>query len=235
MMLIIPAIDLLGGEAVRLVQGDYARKTVYNADPAAQARLFEEMGTKYLHVVDLDGAKSGQTINLASIRKIREAISIPMQLGGGIRNAETVAMYLDDIGVNRVILGSIAVQQPDFVAEMLAKHGPERIVLGVDIKDGMVATEGWTNQGSTHYLTFINTLREMGVAYIVLTDISKDGMLTGPSWQIYEELHGIKVIVSGGVADESDIAKAHPYYGVIVGKAYYDGKVDLAKCLKTYK
>jgi phosphoribosylformimino-5-aminoimidazole carboxamide ribotide isomerase len=229
-MLIIPAIDLQGGQAVRLVQGDYGKKTVYNPDPVRVAKDFEEMGAKYLHVVDLDGAKDGNTTNIETIRKIRKAISIPMQLGGGIRNAETVSLYLNDIGINRVILGTVAVSQPEFVKEMLAKHGAEKIVIGVDVRNETVATAGWLADSNVNYLEFIEALKAAGAQYLVVTDISRDGTLTSPNWDMYEKIKGINFVVSGGVAEESHIFKAADYYAVIVGKAFYEGKVDLKKC-----
>jgi len=229
-MLIIPAIDLQGGQAVRLVQGDYGKKTVYNPDPVKVAKGFEEMGAKYLHVVDLDGAKDGNTANLETIRKIREAIKIPMQLGGGIRNVEVVSMYLDDIGVNRVILGTVAVSNPDFVKEMLAKHGAEKIVVGVDVRAEMVATAGWLEDSRVNYLEFIEQLKSFGVKYLVVTDISRDGTLTSPNWDMYKKIQGINIVVSGGVAEEDHLRKAKDYYAIIVGKAFYEGKVDLKKC-----
>jgi phosphoribosylformimino-5-aminoimidazole carboxamide ribotide isomerase len=231
-MLIIPAIDLQNGEAVRLFQGDYSKKTVYGSNPAAIARGFQNMGAKYLHVVDLDGAKDGNTANIETIRKIREAISIPIQLGGGIRNAETVAMYLNEIKIDRVILGTIAIKNPAFVREMLTKHGAEKIVVGVDVRDGMVSTAGWREDSDEHYLRFIESLKTMGVKYIVVTDIIKDGSLTSPNWEMYEKIKDINFVVSGGVSCEADIKKAKNYYAVIVGKAYYEGKVDLKKMLK---
>ncbi|MCL2527948.1 MAG: 1-(5-phosphoribosyl)-5-[(5-phosphoribosylamino)methylideneamino]imidazole-4-carboxamide isomerase [Defluviitaleaceae bacterium] len=234
-MIIIPAIDLQGGQAVRLVQGDYGKKTVYSNDPVTLAQEFEAMGAKYLHVVDLDGAKAGSTVNIDVIRKIRKGINIPMQLGGGIRNAETVDMYLTDIGIDRVILGTVAVAQPSFVKEMLDKYGPERIVVGVDVRGNYVSTGGWLEDSQVAYLDFIEDLINMGLMYTVVTDISRDGTLTAPNWDIYEAIHGINIVVSGGVAEESHIEKAKDYYGVIVGKAYYEGRVDLKKCIQTYQ
>lgn len=228
-MIILPAIDLQGGQAVRLVQGDYGKKTVYNPDPVKVARYFEDIGAKYLHVVDLDGAKDGNTANIETIRKIRKAIKISIQLGGGIRSAEVVSMYLD-IGVNRVILGTVAASNPEFVKEMLEKHGTEKIVVGVDVRKGTVATAGWLTDSRINYLKFIEQLKAMGVKYIVVTDISRDGTLTSPNWEIYQKIEGINVIVSGGVAEEDHLRKAAQYYGVIVGKAFYEGKVDLKKC-----
>jgi phosphoribosylformimino-5-aminoimidazole carboxamide ribotide isomerase len=212
------------------VQGDYGKKTVYNPDPVKVATGFEKMGAKYLHVVDLDGAKDGSTANIETIKRIRAAIKIPMQLGGGIRSAETVEMYLNEIGINRVILGTIAVSQPEFVREMVAKHGAERIVVGVDVRANTVATAGWLSDSRVNYLEFIESLKALGVEYLVVTDISRDGTLTSPNWDMYKKIEGINVVVSGGVAEESHLRKAADYYAVIVGKAYYEGKVDLKKC-----
>jgi len=234
-MFIIPAIDLQGGEVVRLLKGDYGAKTVYSSDPVQFAQGFERMGAKYLHVVDLDGAKGGSTENLAIIRKIREGIAIPMQVGGGIRSAETVSLYLDELGVDRVILGTVAVKNPAFVREMLEKYGPERMVVGVDVREGKVATAGWLEDSGVDYLPFIQSLWDMGVRLIVATDISRDGTLTSPNWEMYREISGIEgmqVIVSGGIAHEGHLEEAAAYYGVIVGKAYYEGRVDLETCLR---
>jgi len=235
-MLIIPAIDLQNGDAVRLYQGDYNQKTIYSNNPVEIALGFQQMGAKYLHVVDLDGAKGGNTANIETIRKIRAAIDIPMQLGGGVRTAETVAMYLE-MGINRVILGTIAVVNPDFVAEMIALHGAEKIVVGVDARGGKVSTGGWLADSTLDYLDFIDSLKNMGVQYIVVTDISKDGSLTSPNWEMYEQIFsqsGINFVVSGGVANEEHLihAAAQGYYATIVGKAYYEGRVDLQKCIK---
>jgi len=228
---IIPAIDLQNGEAVRLFQGDYAQKTVYSQDPTGLAQQFEAMGAGYLHIVDLDGAKDGNTANLETIRRIREHTTIPIQVGGGIRTAETIAMYLDDLNINRVILGTVAVENSDFVGEMIARFGAERIVVGVDVRDGKVAVSGWLQDSGTDYLDFIEKLKDIGVKYIVATDIGRDGTLTSPNWDMYEQIHGINVVVSGGVSCEADVHRARKYYGVIVGKAFYEGKLDLQKIL----
>ncbi len=232
MALIIPAIDLQNGEAVRLYKGDYGQKTVYGKNPAEIAKAFEDMGAQYLHVVDLDGAKAGSTKNLDTIRAIRREVNIPLQLGGGIRTAETVKLYLEDVGVNRVILGTAAAKSPEFLEAMLKEYSPEKIVVGVDVKDGEVATGGWLHSSGVDYLDFTRRLKLIGVKYIVATDISRDGTLTSPNWEMYEKITGLEIIVSGGVASEDDILKAFGYYGVIVGKAYYEGKVDLKKCLR---
>ncbi|MCL2372643.1 MAG: 1-(5-phosphoribosyl)-5-[(5-phosphoribosylamino)methylideneamino]imidazole-4-carboxamide isomerase [Defluviitaleaceae bacterium] len=233
-MIIIPAIDLIGGEAVRLVKGDYGQKTVYSSKPEELAGQFEAMGAKYLHVVDLEGAKGGGTANLETIRKIRAALSIPMQLGGGVRDAKAAKLYLEDVGINRVILGTVALTKPGFVDEMIAAYGPERIVVGVDAKDGNVATQGWLEGSGVHYLEYIERLKKQGVKYAVVTDIGRDGTLTSPNWDMYESINGMEIIVSGGVACNEDIHRAAGYYGVIVGKAFYEGKVDLKACLAKY-
>ena len=231
-MRILPAIDLLGGQAVRLYKGDYTQKTVYNADPAAQAKLFADMGAQYLHVVDLDGAKGGNAANLHSIAEIRAQTALSIQVGGGIRTAETVSQYLNELKIDRVILGTVAVDDPGFVRRMIDEYGAARIVVGVDVREGRVATSGWLADSGLDYLDFIEQLKAIGVRYIVATDIQKDGTLTSPSWEMYERISGMNVIVSGGVSCEDDIEKARGYYGVIVGKAYYEGKVDLRKCLQ---
>ena len=230
--MIIPAIDLQNGEAVRLFQGDYNQKTVYGKDPVEIAIGFERMGARYLHVVDLDGAKEGSTKNLETIRAIRSAISIPIQVGGGIRTAETVALYLNDIGINRVILGTSAVQKPEFAWKMIKNHGADRIVIGVDAKDGKVRTQGWLDDSGMDYLDFIEKLRDLGARIIVLTDISRDGSLTSPNWEMYSNVKGMNVIVSGGVSSDADLHRGREYFGIIVGKAYYEGKVDLKKMLR---
>ena len=230
MALIIPAIDLQNGEAVRLYKGDYDQKTVYG-DPVSLAKGFEDMGAKFLHVVDLDGAKSGNTKNIDTIKRIRKAVGIEIQVGGGIRTAETAAKYLEELGISRVIIGTAAARSPGFMAELLRKYTAEKIVAGVDVKNGEVAVSGWTQGSGLNYLEYIVGLKALGLKYIVATDISRDGTLTSPNWDMYENITGLKVIVSGGVASGEDIAKAAKYYGVIVGKAYYEGKVDLKKCI----
>ncbi len=235
-MLVIPAIDLQNGEAVRLYKGDYNQKTVYSSSPEVIAKGFEDMGAKYLHVVDLDGAKVGNTTNLETIKRMRSALTIPMQLGGGIRNIETVELYLNEVGINRVILGTAAIENPEFLKECIKVYGPERIVVGVDVKNGYVATAGWLNTTEVHYLDFLKELEAIGVTYIVCTDISKDGTLTGPSFDLYEDIHKnskINFVVSGGVKDAEDVYKANEldYYACIVGKAYYEGKIELKEVL----
>jgi phosphoribosylformimino-5-aminoimidazole carboxamide ribotide isomerase len=230
--MIIPAIDLQNGEAVRLYKGDYAQKTVYSKNPVELAKEFERIGARYLHVVDLDGAKSGFASNVDTIRKIREHVGIPIQVGGGLRSGEAVSLYLDELKIDRVGLGTAAVNNPEFLRAMLGKYGAMKIVVGVDVRNGRVQTGGWLEDSGVDYLDFIERLKEMGALFAVVTDISKDGTLTSPNWDMYAKIKGINVIVSGGVSSEADIKKARGYYGVIVGKAHYEKKVDLAKMMQ---
>ncbi|MBO6046934.1 MAG: 1-(5-phosphoribosyl)-5-[(5-phosphoribosylamino)methylideneamino]imidazole-4-carboxamide isomerase [Erysipelotrichaceae bacterium] len=235
-MIVIPAIDLKDGEAVRLYKGDYGQKTVYSSRPEEIAKGFERMGAKYLHVVDLDGAKDAQATNKETIKRIRDAIAIPMELGGGIRDMATVKMYLEEIGIDRVILGTAALRDRDFLVAALNAYGPDRIVVGVDIKDGYVSTSGWLETSQIYYLDFIDELVELGVTTIVCTDISKDGTLTGPSMPVYAAIHAhspINFVVSGGVKDAQDVYDVNDagYYGCIVGKAFYEGRIDLKEVI----
>lgn len=235
-MLVIPAIDLKDGQAVRLYKGDYNQKTVYSNNPEELAKEFETMGAKWLHVVDLDGAKDGKCINLETIRKIKQTTNIAVELGGGIRNMETVALYLDEVGIDRVILGTAAINDPQFLKEAISKYGAKKIVVGVDVKNGYVSTSGWLKTSDVPYLDFIKELEKIGVEYIVVTDISKDGTLQGPNFKMYEQIASmskINFVVSGGIKDKQnilDVAKKD-YYACIVGKAYYEGKVDLKEVI----
>lgn len=235
-MLIIPAIDLKDGQAVRLFKGDYQQKTVYSNKPEDLAKAFEKMGAKLLHVVDLDGAKDGKCVNLETIRKIKQNTSMQVELGGGIRNMETVALYLDEVGIDRVILGTAAINDPDFLKRALAVYGPDKIVVGVDVKSGYVSTSGWLETSNVPYLDFIKELEKLGVKYIVATDISKDGTLQGPNFEMYEMIaktSTINFVVSGGIKDVQNIkdTASKNYYACIVGKAYYEGKVDLKEVI----
>ena len=235
-MLVIPAIDLKDGQAVRLYKGDYNQKTVYSNNPEELAKEFETMGAKWLHVVDLDGAKDGKCINLETIRKIKQTTNMSLELGGGIRNMETVALYLDEVGIDRVILGTAAINDPQFLKEAISKYGAKKIVVGVDVKNGYVSTSGWLKTSDVPYLDFIKELEKIGVEYIVVTDISKDGTLQGPNFKMYEQIASvskINFVVSGGIKDKQnilDVAK-EDYYACIVGKAYYEGKVDLKEVI----
>lgn len=236
-MLILPAIDLKDGEAVRLYKGDYNQKTVYSHNPEELALQFEKMGAKYLHIVDLDGAKDGKCVNLETIKKIRNNVSIPIELGGGIRDSEKVEFYLEDIGINRIIFGTVALNQPEFLKEMVAKYGAEKIVVGVDVKDNFVSVSGWQTTSKIHYIDFIKEIEKIGIKYIVATDISKDGTLTGPNFELYEnisKISSINIIVSGGIKNAENIyqVKDKKYYGCIVGKAYYEKKINLMEVIK---
>jgi len=226
-MLIIPAIDLKDGEAVRLYKGDYTQKTVYG-NPIEIAKNFKRMNANCLHIVDLDGAKDATPRNFETIKKISEIL--PIQVGGGIRNDEIVKEYLKF--ADRVILGTVAAENPEFVREMVGKYDAKRIIVGVDVRNNKAATSGWAQDSGIHYLELIDQLKQNGVQTIIVTDISKDGTLTSPNWEIYEKITGMNVIVSGGVSSAEDVMKAKDYYGIIIGKAYYEGRVDLEWLLK---
>lgn len=235
-MLILPAIDLKDGEAVRLYKGDYNNKKVYSKEPEKLAVQFEQMGAKIIHLVDLDGAKNGYCANYETIKKIREAVSIKIELGGGIRDKKTVDMYLNELKIDRIILGTAAITNFSFLKEILNGYGSEKIVVGVDIKDNLVSTSGWTKTTNVNYIDFIKELEKIGIKYIIVTDISKDGTLSGPNFELYKKIKentNINFIVSGGIKNKEDVLKVANlnYYGCIIGKAYYDGKVDLMEVL----
>ncbi len=225
-MIIFPAIDIKDNSCVRLTQGDFAKVKVYSEDPADIAREWEGEGADFLHLVDLDGARDESFGNKKSIERIVENINIPVQIGGGIRDVEKVK-YLLELGVNRVILGTVAIERPELVKELLDIYGEKRIVVSIDAKDGKVATRGWEVVSEVDSIELCKKLEEMGVKTIVYTDISKDGMLQGPNFEIYEKLleeTDLDVIVSGGVSSMEDIERLKGInpYGVIIGKAFYD-------------
>jgi len=234
-MIIFPAIDILKGKCVRLIQGDYNREKVYGDSPADMAKQWEAKRAEFIHVVDLDGAKSGKSINEQIIIDIAKAVDVPVQVGGGIRSMETVKTYLDN-GVNRVIVGTAAIEDKQFLQEAVATYG-ERIVVSLDAKDGYVATDGWTDTSDVRALDIVKDLEELGVKTIVYTDIAKDGMLQGPNLeeqQTMNETTSIDVIASGGVTTREDVdnLKKLNMYGAIVGKALYDGKVTFEELIK---
>ena len=239
-MNLIPAIDLKDGNAVRLYQGDYSKQTVYSENPVELANKLESMGADYLHIVDLDGAKDGKEKNIEMIKKIRNAVKIPIEVGGGIRNEEILSKYLEEIKVNRVILGTIAVENQEFVKRMIEKYRMDRIIVGIDIKDGLVRTRGWKKQTNKEYLDFIQSLKIMGVHTVIVTDIKKDGTMQEPNWEIYQKIKRnipINIIVSGGIGNKENIYKVarEGYDGCIIGKAFYEGKIDIKEvknCLK---
>ncbi len=236
---VIPAIDLLDGRCVRLSQGRYDAATVYGEDPGAQAAEFVRHGIPRLHVVDLDGAKAGRPLNAEAVRAIVAAAGdVPVQRGGGIRTLEAVEDALAT-GVDRVILGTVALRDPELVREAAKRH-PGRIVVGIDAKDGRVAVEGWLETSETRAVELAPRFEEAGVAAIVYTDIGRDGMLTGPNLEATAELAdavSIPVIVSGGVSSEDDLVRSAEHAGrgiagAIVGRALYTGAVDLARALE---
>lgn len=237
-MNIFPAIDLIGGKAVRLVKGDYNQVTVYSDTPVEVAKSFEAQGAKFLHVVDLDGAKDGSTANFETIRAIVSETNLSVEVGGGIRTMETVKKYLD-LGVDRVILGTAAVTDPAFLEEAVKQYG-EHITVGVDIKDGMVAIKGWLEVSALSCFDFCQKMQDLGVRTIICTDISKDGMMAGTNRELYRELYErftLKIIASGGVSSIEDIRvlSTMGLYGAIVGKAIYMGAIDLSRAISVAK
>lgn len=237
-MILFPAIDLKEGLAVRLEQGDMSRATIFHRDPAAQARAFEQQGFEYLHIVDLDGAFAGKPVNAGAVDRILETISIPVQLGGGVRDTATVETWLDK-GVTRVIIGTAAVRDPPFVKQA-ARDYPGQIAVGLDARDGKVAVEGWAQNSELSVLDIAKRFEDVGVAAIVYTDISRDGMLRGLNLQAtiaLAEAISIPVIASGGLASIEDIKgllspQAKKLAGAIAGRALYDGRLDAAEALR---
>lgn len=235
-MILFPAIDIRDGKCVRLLKGRFDQETVFADRPADMAIKWQSQGGKYLHLVDLDGALQGRPVNLEAIRDIIANVNVPIQLGGGIRNIESIEAWLE-AGVSRVILGSIAVKNPDLVKEACHKFG-ERIVAGIDAKDGEVAVEGWGISGGVKATELAKRMADVGVARIIYTDISRDGTLSGVNVESTVELAraaGIPVIASGGVAGMDDVYKvaaATEIEGMIIGKALYTGKIELAEALR---
>lgn len=236
-MIILPAIDLRGGKAVRLTKGDYDQMKVYNDDPASVAADFANAGAEWLHVVDLDGAREGVPQNAETIRKLTGA-GLKTEVGGGIRDEKRICEYLEN-GVSRVILGTVAVRDFGFVERMVVRYG-EQIAVGVDAKGGFVAVSGWEEVTELSGVDFCRRLREAGVRTVIYTDVGRDGCLAGANLELYRELReieGLDVIASGGVSFESDVTalKEMNVYGAIIGKALYEGRLDLVRCLKLAK
>ena len=234
-MLIFPAIDLFEGKAVRLFKGDYAQMTVYNENPLAVAEDFKRAGATCLHVVDLEGAKSGETPNIDTVTALSAVDGLFVEVGGGIRSMEVVDRYLS-AGVDRVILGTAAVKDEAFLRAAVAKYG-EKIAVGVDIKDGFVAIKGWTEKSDLEAMAFCEKMQNIGVRTLICTDISKDGAMQGANHALYRELSarfGVQIIASGGVSSIEDVKKlaAIDLYGAIVGKAYYTGAINLKEAIE---
>ena len=235
-MTIFPAIDLKDGQAVRLTKGLMNTAKIYSSEPWELAKRFEDMGAEWLHIVDLNGAFAGEPKNIDQIEKIRKNTNLKIQLGGGIRGEETIKRYLD-LGINRLILGSIAAREPEKVIE-LAKKYP--IAVGIDAKDGYVAVDGWGKSEGIKATELAKKFKDSNIECIIATDISKDGTLSGLNIDFILDMmraSGKDLIASGGVASEEDIKKVkeNNIYGVIVGKAFYEGRIDLEKVLKTYQ
>ena len=235
-MNIFPAIDIYNGCAVRLYKGDYDQMTVYSDDPGSFAADFEEKGAKYLHMVDLEGARSGETPNLETIKSITSSPGLFTQLGGGIRSLKTIDAYRN-IGVDRLILGTAAITQQDFVSEAIKEFGRDAIAVSIDIKGDLVAIKGWTEVTDITCDEFCRQMEDAGVKTIICTDISKDGAMKGTNRELYRSLSdrfGLDIIASGGVSSIEDIRAlaAMDLYGAILGKALYTGAVDLAEAIK---
>ena len=237
-MIIFPAIDLRGGKCVRLIQGDFDKETVYSDDPQATALRWQSCGAKFLHVVDLDGARAGSPQNLDAIKKILDAVEIPIEVGGGIRTLDDMQRLLS-LGVRRVILGSVAVENPALVAEAVQRFG-DKIVVGIDARNGFVATHGWEKSSSVAASDLAKQICAAGVKTIIYTDISKDGMLSGVNAKTFAELaksSGAQIVASGGVKSIEDIralkaVESSGVVGVIVGKAIYTGSLDLKSAIE---
>ena len=237
-MIIFPAIDLYDKKAVRLLKGDYNQMTIYSEKPWEIAEDFAKCGATHIHIVDLEGAKNGDTPNLETVKKIIEATSLFCEIGGGIRSMETVDKYFD-AGIDRVILGTAAVENEAFVKECTDKYG-DKIAVGVDIKDGYVAIKGWLEKSEFECFEFCEKMKNLGVKTLICTDISKDGAMMGTNHGLYKELSekfDIQIVASGGVSSIDDVKKLREIdlYGAIIGKAYYLGAIDLKEAVEVAK
>ena len=234
-MYIFPAIDLYDGKAVRLYKGDYAQMTVYSENPMEIARDFEAAGARFIHMVDLEGARDGSTPNLSIVADVAQNTSLFVEIGGGIRDMETVEAYLS-AGVSRVILGTAAVNNEAFLREAVERHG-EKIAVGADVKDGYIAIKGWLEQSAYTLEAFMEKMQSIGVSTIICTDISKDGAMKGTNRELYRELSEkfrMNIVASGGVSTLEDVQAlaAMDLYGAIIGKAYYTGAINLKEAIE---
>ena len=238
-MILYPAIDIRNGQCVRLRQGQFHDAEVYSHSPVKIAKLWEAQGASHIHIVDLDGALAGRSMNEDVIRDIVSSVNIPVQTGGGIRTIKDIETKLS-LGVSRVIIGTKAVENPQFVKEAIASFGPHRIVVGIDAKQGMVAIQGWEKVSNYKAVSLALEMKEYGVKTIVYTDITKDGMLLGPNIEHTEEIvriTGLSVIASGGVASMKDLESVYqiPVAGVIIGKALYENRIDLCAAIERFE
>ena len=238
-MQLYPAIDLKDGNCVRLTQGLFEQAKIYSHTPADMAKEWENQGATFLHLVDLDGALAGRSVNEPAIRSILKAVSIPVQIGGGIRSRDGVASMLD-LGVKRVIIGTKAAKNPEFIGEVVEEFGTDCIVAGIDAKDGKVAIEGWEKLSCLSALDLCKKMKDFGVQHIVYTDISRDGMLTGPNVPATKELAretGLDIIASGGVSSMEDLRRLYEegIKGAIIGKALYEKRIDLLEAIRCFE
>ena len=239
LMLILPAVDIRGGKCVRLTQGDFKKEIIYSNFPEEQALKWQEMGAKFLHVVDLDGAREGNPINIFSVKKILDVVEIPIEVGGGIRTMNDMENLLD-MGVERIILGSVAVENPDLLREAAREFGGEKIVVGIDARNGIVAVHGWGDSGYMKAEELAMQIGDFGISTIIYTDISRDGMMNGVDAENFADIarkSGISIIASGGVGSLDDIRALKKFendgvVGVIVGKAIYENKINLAEAIE---
>jgi phosphoribosylformimino-5-aminoimidazole carboxamide ribotide isomerase len=237
-MIIFPAIDLYQGKAVRLLRGEYDKMTIYSDNPIEIARDFEAAGATHIHIVDLEGAKSGDTPNISIVEEIASKTSLFVEIGGGIRNMDVVDKYIS-VGAARVILGTAAVNNRDFVAAAIKKYG-EKIAVGADIKDGFVAIKGWTEKSVYNCFEFCEQMQKLGVKTLICTDISKDGAMQGTNLELYKELaqrFSMQIVASGGVSDIQDVKSLRKMdiYGAIIGKAYYTKAISLPEAIEVAK
>ena len=237
-MILFPAIDLYDGKAVRLYKGDYQNMTVYSENPIEIARDFEAAGATHIHMVDLEGAKDGTTPNLAIVRQVAQETNLFVEIGGGIRSMETARIYLS-AGVDRIILGTAAVKDPAFLAEAVAEFG-DKVAVGADVKDGYIAIKGWLEQSELTLDAFLEKMEALGIRNVICTDISRDGAMRGTNLELYRELsrkYRMDITASGGVSTMDDVRELRrmDLYGVIIGKAYYTGAIDLREAIEVGK
>lgn len=232
MFQIIPAIDLIEGQCVRLTQGDYAQKKVYSSDPLEVAKAFEGAGIKRLHLVDLDGAKAKKIVNVHILEKIAKGTSLHIDFGGGVQTNEMIDLAFS-AGASQITAGSIAIKNPDMVAAWLQKYGADKIIVGADVQNEQIAVSGWQENSNISIFDFLADYENAGARYIISTDVAKDGLLQGPSFDLYKKIQSLfpnlNIIVSGGVASLDDLIKLKEMnlFGVIVGKAFYEGRITL--------